>query len=97
MKSKALFIVLLAAVFSSELAQSAPARPQLQQQLLPTARKAEGNKFAISKVKAKFPGTRVLSIDSSIRKGVQVHRVKTLHSNGVIKYIYVDSSGDLVE
>lgn len=76
------------------LAQTGPSHFVPQQQ----RKRGQDNREAISNVKRKFPGSKVLSVDPAERQGRSVHRVKTLSEDGVVKYIYVDdATGDVIE
>ncbi len=74
------------------LAQKGP------QNLLPNQGARIGTKQAASRVKQRYQGSKILSIDLIQSKGPSVYRVKTLSASGVVKYVFVDgTTGDVFE
>ena len=66
--------------------------------LLPNQGAKIGTKQAASRVKQKYQGSKILSINLIQSKGPAVYRVKTLSASGVVKYVYVDgTTGDVFE
>jgi uncharacterized membrane protein YkoI len=57
-----------------------------------------GRKQATDKVKQRYRGHKILSINLISSKGPATYRVKTLSSEGVVKYVFVDgNNGDVFE
>ncbi len=75
------------------LAQGGP------QNLLPNQSGARiSSKQAASRVKQKYQGSKILSINLIQSKGPAVYRAKTLSADGVVKYVFVDgTTGDVFE
>ena len=56
------------------------------------------SRAAASKVKQRFPGSRVLGVSLLDKGGSPMYRVKTLSTNGVVKSVFVDgNSGDVFD
>ena len=57
-----------------------------------------GRKQATDKVKQRYREHKILSINLISSKGPATYRVKTLSSDGVVKYVFVDgNSGEVFE
>lgn len=57
-----------------------------------------GRKQATDKVKQRYRAHKILSINLISSKGPATYRVKTLSSDGVVKYVFVDgNNGDVFE
>ena len=57
-----------------------------------------GRKQATDKVKQRYREHKILSINLISSKGPATYRVKTLSSDGVVKYVFVDgNNGDVFE
>ncbi len=71
---------------------------QGSQGFMPNQQVKIGNRQAASLVKKRYHSSKVLSINLIQSKGPPVYRVKTLSSNGVVKYVFVDGiSGNVFE
>lgn len=66
--------------------------------LLPGQSARVSNKEATASVKQRYRNSKILSINLIHSKGPPVYRVKTLSSDGVVKYVFVDgTTGDVFE
>jgi uncharacterized membrane protein YkoI len=63
---------------------------QGSQGFMPNQQAKIGSKQATSLVKQRYQGSKILSINMIDSKGPPVYRVKTLSSDGVVKYVFVD-------
>ena len=57
---------------------------------MPNQQAKIGSKEAASLVKNRYQSSKILSINMIDSKGPAVYRVKTLSSDGVVKYVFVD-------
>jgi uncharacterized membrane protein YkoI len=71
---------------------------QASSSLLPNQSARVSNKEATSSVKQQYKNSKILSINLIQSKGPPVYKVKTLSSDGVVKYVFVDgTTGDVFE
>ena len=63
---------------------------QDSQGFMPNQQAKLDSREAASLVKNRYQGSKVLSINMIDSKGPPVYRVKTLSSDGVVKYVFVD-------
>ena len=71
---------------------------QATSSLLPSQSAKVSNKEATSSVKQEYKDSKILSINLMKSKGPPVYKVKTLSSDGVVKYVFVDgTTGDVFE
>ena len=71
---------------------------QASSSLLPSQSARVSNKEATSSVKQRYQNSKILSINLIQSKGPPVYKVKTLSSDGVVKYVFVDgTTGDVFE
>ena len=71
---------------------------QAASSLLPGQSAKVSNKEATASVKQRYRSSKILSINLIKSKGPPVYRVKTLSSDGVVKYVFVDgTTGDVFE
>jgi len=71
---------------------------QAKSSLLPSQSAKVSNKQATASVKQRYSGSKILSINLIKSNGPPVYRVKTLSSDGVVKYVFVDgTTGDVFE
>ena len=71
---------------------------QTSSSLLPNQSARVSNKEATSSVKQQYKNSKILSINLIQSKGPPVYKVKTLSSDGVVKYVFVDgTTGDVFE
>ena len=66
--------------------------------LLPSQSARVSSKEATVSVKQRYGNSKILSINLIESKGPPVYRLKTLSSDGVVKYVFVDgTTGDVFE
>lgn len=70
--------------------------PPKENRFLPGKPRARaGEKKAASRAKSAFPNSKILSVNYVQRN--DAYRVKLLSSGGVVKYVFVDSNGEVIE
>ena len=93
MRCLAMVIVLVIGLIHT---QSVPA--QAVSSLLPSQSARVSSKEATVSVKQRYGDSKILSINLIESKGPPVYRLKTLSSDGVVKYVFVDgTTGDVFE